>query len=58
MTSLFGVVAVVLAVVGLYSVMAYAVVGRTLEIGIRMALGAFSTRVLGQVRLGSILPSR
>ena len=49
LSGFFGALALILAVVGLYGMVAYGVARRRGEIGIRLALGAARARVLGMV---------
>jgi predicted permease len=52
----FALVALALAMVGIYGVMAFAVASRTREIGIRMALGADGARVTRMVLRDAVVP--
>ena len=48
-SAVFGGLAMLLAVIGLYGVMAYTVTRRTREMGIRIALGATRPKIIGMV---------
>src|SRR5207248_1979591 len=53
-TSLFGVLALILASIGVYGIIAYNVGSRTSEIGVRMALGAARGDVFAWILRGAL----
>jgi hypothetical protein len=55
LTSAFGLLALILACVGLYGVMSYFVARRTSEIGIRMAIGASRSLIVRMVIRGALV---
>lgn len=57
LSSLFGLLAMILVCVGLYGLVSYIVVRRTHEIGVRAALGARPLQILGLVVRQGLLPT-
>src|SRR6185312_14641010 len=55
LTAIFGILALLLASVGLYGITAYQVACRTSEIGLRMALGSDRARVVAMVLRSSLI---
>jgi ABC-type antimicrobial peptide transport system permease subunit len=55
LTSLYGLLALAVASIGLYGITAFSVAQRTREIGVRMALGADRVRIIRNVMRGPIL---
>jgi len=55
LTSLFGILALVLASIGIYGVTAYNLASRTSEIGMRVALGAHRSDIFALILRGSFL---
>jgi macrolide transport system ATP-binding/permease protein len=56
LTTVYGILALILASIGPYGVAAYTVARSTSEIGIRMALGAQRASVIGMVLRGAMQP--